>query len=565
MVSLAPIGIDLGTTNSLISVFTEDGPDLLRNRLGNYLTPSVVSYDGQHLYVGETAKARLVTHPHQTVAAFKRTMGADKTYALGRRELTSIELSAAMLNALKEDAETALGHGVRDAVISVPAYFNEAQRKSVSMAARMADLNPVRLINEPTAAALAYGLQDLEEESCFLVFDLGGGTFDVSILEVFDGVMEVRATAGDAFLGGEDFTSLIARKMMKDLPEAQRGAADAPVRKLAEQAKLLLSQQDVAEVAADLPELTVSSRVSRGEFEELSAPLLKRLLRPVERVLYDARLKPDELQKVVLVGGATRMPVIRSLLAKHLRHFPDAHINPDHAVALGASVQAGLVSKNKALKDVVMTDVTAHSLGIETSRIYGNKQLTGYFLPIIERNTVIPASREERISPVHKNQSALEVNIYQGEAPDVKSNIRLGSLTVNLPRNSKGELEEVSVRFTYDVSGLLDVDVTTLSDAKTSNILIKNLAGDVSEQDIEKTRKKLAGLKVHPRDDEANIHLRARIEQCYSMARHEQRQQIGEMLADFDLVLESQNPSEIMSFREQVTPLLDAFEANYVL
>lgn len=563
---LTHIGIDLGTTNSLISVFEESGPRLLPNRLGKVLTPSVVGYDGKQLYVGETALARKVANPDQVVSAFKRTMGTEKQYKIGGKRFNSVELSSAVLSTLKQDAEAALGAPVADVVISVPAYFNEMQRSCVATAARTAGLNPVRLINEPTAAALAYGLQDLEAESCFLVFDLGGGTFDVSVLEVFEGVMEVKATSGDAFLGGEDFSDVLARHLFSRLGKDQQTEENrTPVAKIAEEVKRTLTEQASAEVKVERPGLTINAQITRDEFEALSAPLLKRLRRPMERVLHDARLTPADLEKVVLVGGATRMPVIRSMLARTLRHFPDAHIDPDHAVGLGAAVQAGLVGKNQALDDVVMTDVTAHSLGIETARQIGGRNFDGYFLPIVERNTVIPVSREETIFPLHPNQTVIEVNVYQGEAPDVKSNVKLGSVTVNLPRAKTGELEPVSVRFTYDVSGLLDVDITTLSDEKTTNLLIKNLAGHMSDADIEATRKKLSKLKTHPAEEEVNVLLRARIEQCFSMARLDQRAEFSELLTRFDAVLANQDLAEIERFREDIAPLLDRFEASYVL
>lgn len=566
MLLLTHIGIDLGTTNSLISVFEEAGPRLLPNRLGKFLTPSVVGYDGKQLYVGETALARKVANPDQVVTAFKRTMGTEKDYKIGGKRFDSVELSSAVLATLKEDAEAALGAPVGDVVISVPAYFNEMQRSCVATAARTAGLNPVRLINEPTAAALAYGLQDLDAESCFLVFDLGGGTFDVSVLEVFEGVMEVKATSGDAFLGGEDFSDVLAKHLFSQLQKDQQTDANrVPVAKIAEEVKRTLTERPAAEVKIDRPGLSLAAHVTRDEFEDLSAALLKRLRRPLERVLHDARLAPSDLEKVVLVGGATRMPVIRSMLAKTLRHFPDAHIDPDHAVALGAAVQAGLVGKNQALSDVVMTDVTAHSLGVETARQIGGRHFDGYFLPIIERNTVIPVSREEVISALHPGQTAIEINVYQGEAPDVKSNVKLGSVTVNLPRNKSGELEPASVRFTYDVSGLLDVDVTTLNDEKTTSLLIKNLAGHMSDKDIEATRKKLSKLKTHPAEEEVNILMRARIEQCFSMARLDQRAEFSELLTQFDAVLANQDRSEIERFRTDIAPLLDQFEASYVL
>lgn len=563
--TLAHIGIDLGTTNSLIAQFTENGPELISNRLGGVLTPSVVHVDRGHVHTGETAKARLLTRPDQTVAAFKRTMGTEKAYRLDGKTMTSVELSAAVLRALKEDAETALEEPVVDVVISVPAYFNEAQRKSVAQAARMADLNPVRLINEPTAAALAYGLQDLSQESCFLVFDLGGGTFDVSILEVFEGVMEVKATAGDAYLGGEDFTRTLVHHLT-GLASFKRldGEDEAALRKAAEDIKLALTHRDTASIEIRREELTLSATITRAQFEEMCAPLLTRLRRPVERVLYDAKLRPEDLQKVVLVGGATRMPMVRSLIARHLRHFPDGHIDPDHAVALGAAVQAGLVGKNQALRDVVMTDVTAHSLGVNTTKEIGNRFMTGYFLPIIERNTVVPVSREELLQTLRPDQTALELEIYQGESPDVTANVRLGVLKVPVPRSRDGSLQQASVRFSYDVSGLLEVDVITLGDGKRTSTTIRNLAGDMSDEEIEKARKSLEKLKIHPRDEEVNIALRARIEQCSAMAREIDREIFTALLVEFDVLLARQSTAEIAAFREAAEASMKRFEDSYV-
>lgn len=559
------VGIDLGTTNSLVAVFENGAPRLIRNKVGGFLTPSVVSFDGEHLYSGETARARMVTHPKETVSAFKRAMGTEITFKLAGQVFTPVTLSSVVLQSLKADAEAELGCPVEDVVISVPAYFNEMQRKAVSQAAVMAGLNPVRLINEPTAAALAYGLQNLEEESTFLVFDLGGGTFDVSILEVFEGVMEVKATAGDAYLGGEDFSRLLEEHLTSQLSLRQRFDGNkAAVRKLAEQVKLMLSEKDTAEVSADQPGLSLSARLSRAGYEEICAPLLKRLRQPLARVLHDARLEPGDLDRVVLVGGATRMPMIRSFVARHLKHFPEAHIDPDQAVALGAAVQAGLVARNEGLQDVVMTDVSSHTLGIEVSRRIGKQHVPGYYLPIIQRNTVIPVSREEVVSPLSQDQNVIEVNVFQGEAPDVSGNVRLGSLSIPLPRARDGQNRPVSVRFTYDASGLLDVDVVSLVDGRNANLLIKNLSGSLTAEEIAKARAEMAKLKVHPRDSEENALFRARLAQCYEMARFEEREAVGDLLAAFDALIASQDLSAIASFRTGYEEVIQRFESAHV-
>ncbi len=559
------IGIDLGTTNSLISVFENGKPRLIKNSVGTYLTPSVVSVDRNTLLTGEVAKARLVTHPKDTAAVFKRTMGADKTYMLGKKAYNAIELSAAILRSLKTDAEAELGTEIKDVVISVPAYFNELQRKAVRSAAKLAELKAVRLINEPTAAALAYGFQDLEAESSFLVFDLGGGTFDVSIMEVFEGVMEVKATSGDAYLGGEDFTEALIKELITKLPKEQQAKPDLDaLTKLAEQVKRGLTEKDSVHINLDTQMLKLDHHLSRTDFEQLCTALTTRLRRPIDRAIYDAGLSPDELEKVILVGGATRMPLIRSLVARQLRQFPESHIDPDHAVALGAAVQAGLIGKNEALKDIVMTDVSAFTLGLETSKEVSSTRRSGYYMPIIERNSVVPISREEVVYPVHPRQEQLAIKVYQGEAPDVASNIFLGELTIDLPKSADQTAEPATVRFTYDVSGLLEVDVTTHANNKKHSLLLKNLAGDMSEKEIESRLSKLKKLKVHPRDDAQNLLLRARIEQCYAMARLDDREQIGEMLLAFDSVLTTQNLSEIANIAEQISKNLDLFEAAYV-
>ncbi len=565
---MAHIGIDLGTTNSLIAVFTDDGPELINNSLGSPLTPSVVSVDNGTLLCGDMAKSRLVNASGLTASLFKRSMGTDKKFKLGKNnflseEFSPEELSAVILRSLKADAEAHLGCEVVDAVISVPAYFNQLQRRSVQAAAKMAGLNPLRLINEPTAAALTYGLQDKDAESTFLVFDLGGGTFDVSVLEVFDGVMEVRATAGDAYLGGEDFTEKLAADLAAEIAE-QVGEPDPSVlRKLAEQAKCGLSDKHEVTLNATINKVDFTTTVTRERFEAACQGLLTRLRRPVERCLYDAGLSVDDIDRVILVGGATRMPMIRALVAKQLRKLPECQIDPDHVVALGAAVQAGLVGKNAALDDVVMTDVSAFTLGMESSQTIGGSLKSGYFMPIIERNTVVPVSREIGASTGQIGQTRVTIRIYQGEAPTVKSNIYLGEITVNVPKN-KQEHEHITVRLTYDVSGLLDVDVTILSTGITKSMTITALAGEISQEDIEKTRKTLERLKIHPRDMDENKHLIGRIEQCYAMARLVDRDELQNLLYKFETVIESQVPADIERLRGEIGDILNNFESSYV-
>ena len=560
---MTAIGIDLGTTNSLVAVFEDGAPRLIPNKYGDLLTPSVVSFHDGALDVGKAARARLVTHPNDTAALFKRNMGTETEVRLGRKSYRAEELSAMVLQSLKADAEADLGRIVTDVVVSVPAYFNELQRKAVKSACRMADLNPVRLINEPTAAALAYGIHERDAEKTFLVYDLGGGTFDVSLMEFFEGVMEVKATAGDAFIGGEDFTKDLARHLARKLPDRPLDDADrAALLTVADQAKTGLSTAHEVQVDTMIGPDALTLTLTRAEFEEINADNLKRLHRPVDRALYDAGLTADDLDGVVLVGGATRMPVIRSQIAKHLRQLPDSRIDPDHVVALGAAVQAALVERDEALDDVVMTDVSAFTLGVDTAREVGGRMEAGFFSPIIERNSVIPISREDHFSTAVKGQREITFGIYQGESPFVKSNIKLGEVKIRVPRNTDAH-EGVTVRFSYDVSGLLEVDCTALSSGETTSITITSLAGELSDKDIARRSEALKALKVHPRDQAETKLILARLERCYAMARERDRQYLADLLVEFQNEVEGQDLSRISDLTARISETLDEFEHGY--
>lgn len=557
-------GIDLGTTNSLIAVFRDGKPELIPNALGAVLTPSVVAFKDGRLVVGETAREISQAEPTHSAALFKRAMGTERRYKLGREEFGAPELSAMVLRALKSDAEAHLGVEVSDVVISVPAYFNELQRKAVRAAGRIAGLNVTRLINEPTAAALAYGLHDREADGSILVFDLGGGTFDVSILDLFDGVMEVRASAGDAFLGGEDFTELLARYIATQSGLDVNEAALRPgLLTLAEKAKRGLSQDMQVALEADLQGQPVALTLTRDRFDDVTGPLMTRLSAPLDRALNDAKMTPDKIGKVVLVGGATRMAAVRAFASRKLRQFPMMGLDPDHVVALGAAVQAALVAEDAALDDVVMTDVSAFTLGVETAHQIGQGFREGYFAPLIERNSIIPTSREQNFGVVTLGQEELRFGIYQGESPLVMNNLYLGEVKVRVPRNMQRH-ETATVRFTYDVSGLLEVDVTVDSTGKKAHLVIDQLAGEMSDSDIKAALAKMSKLKVHPRDEAANLHLRARLEAAYAMARAESRDWVTRMLVEFDAGLEAQDKQALEAMRKAMHSALDAFEANHV-
>lgn len=561
------VGIDLGTTNSLVAVWSEGVATLVPNSLKQSLTPSVVSMGtAGEILVGQGASERLYTHPTYTAASFKRYMGSNRQIFLGKRLFRAEELSALVLKSLKADAEAFLGERVTEAVITVPAYFSDAQRKATRAAGELAGLKVERLLNEPTAAALAYGLNQGPVERKFLVFDLGGGTFDVSILELFEGVMEVRASAGDNFLGGEDFVERLVDGFMSDvgtrsgLNLPKEGPLHARLRVLAEQAKRTLSSAEHATMTLNWEGKSFTWEISRERFERLVEPLVQRLRAPVERALRDSRLRAADLDEVLLIGGATRMPLIRKLVATMFGRLPSTHIHPDEAVALGAAVQAGLKARDVALNEVVLTDVCPYTLGTEVSRRLADGQFEGgIYLPVIERNTVIPASRVERVWTLVDFQKIVEVNVFQGESRMVRDNIHLGKLTMPVPRKKAGE-ESVDIRFTYDINGLLEVEATIVSTGDRKQILIEENPGVLTKEEIATRRIELAALKIHPRDQAENQAIVARGERLFEQSLGDTRDFIGQALGRFQEILARQDLQEIAEARAQLHAVLDQIQ-----
>ncbi|GGX57214.1 molecular chaperone HscC [Litorimonas cladophorae] len=561
---MALVGIDLGTTNSLISVFTDEGPKLITNGTGSFLTPSVVGLSDQgDIIVGEAAKHRLVTHPEKTVARFKRAMGTAKQHQLGKTQYKAEDLSALVLRSLKADAEKYLGETVDRAIISVPAYFNDIQRKATYAAGKMAGLKVERLINEPTAAALAYGLSAKEDENTFLVIDLGGGTFDVSILEIFDGVMEVRSSAGDAFLGGEDFTTAVEDYFLTQLetPREKMKPKDlGRLRDLANKAKVALSEKTNVTVKFLSGKIEKELTLDRAKFEDLTQKLQSRMRMPLQRAISDAGLRSSDIERIILVGGATRMPVIRAMVTRLLKKFPEHSIDPDEVIALGTGVQSGLLDRHEALEDVVMTDVCPFTLGTDIAREVGpNQYESGYFQPIIERNTVIPASRVVRNSTIRPGQDKVGIQVYQGESPRVEDNVPLGEITINLPKE-KDKHQDFDIRFTYDVSGVLEVLVTVVGTGKTEQLILEGNPGSLSQAEIAKRLKALDKLKIHPRDVGENAAIINRLKAAYENHLGDIRAAIEHNLVQFEHVLSKQNDTDIKLARDAAVKFLDELD-----
>jgi molecular chaperone HscC len=567
------VGIDLGTSNSAVAIWRDGQPLLIPNSLGEVLTPSAVSIgkDGSVL-VGRAARDKRVTDPRSTATSFKRYMGSSHGIFLRDRVFSAEELSALVLRSLKADAEAFLGEPVTEAVITVPAYFNDRQRKATRRAGELAGLRVERLLNEPTAAALAYGMHKLAANSRFLVFDLGGGTFDISILEIFEGIIEVRSTTGDTRLGGDDFNEALLVAVFERFAKEWRVShrdAEPTLRELVwsqcERARRQLSSQPSATLSIAWKSKSYEFEIDHAGFEKLTERLIARLREPVLQALRDSNTRSDAIDEIVLAGGATRMPLVHQTVTRMFGRFPAVHLNPDEVVALGAAVQAGLKMRDAALSEVVLTDVCPYTLGVDVVEARPDGSFAaGVYSPIIERNTVIPASRSKEFSTVQDNQTVVQFNIYQGEARQVSQNISLGVIEIPVPPRPAHEVQ-VECRFTYDINGLLEVDVHVPLTGDKRQVVIggEHLAADPAA--LAAWRAELARLKVHPREDAENIAALARAHRCYEQFLGDRREAVGRIVSAFESVLEGQNPREIEHARRELHERLDKLDGERFL
>ena len=481
------IGIDLGTTNSVVAVMEGGKPTVIANAEGSRTTPSIVGFSktGERL-VGQLAKRQAILNPDKTVISIKRHMGEDYKVNIDGKDYTPQEISAMILRKLADDASNYLGEKVTSAVITVPAYFNDAQRQATKDAGKIAGLDVLRIVNEPTAAALAYGLEKEKSEKV-LVFDLGGGTFDVSILEIGDGVHEVLSTSGDTHLGGDDFDQKIMDWICEEFKKQEgidlRGDKQAMqrVKEAAEKAKCELSS--VVETNINLPFITADANgpkhldlsLTRAKFEDLSYDLLERCKKPVEQAIKDAGISKSDIDEVVLVGGSTRIPAVQQLVKEYTGKDPNQSVNPDEVVAVGAAIQAGVLAGE--VKDIVLLDVTPLTLGIET--------LGGVMTPLVPRNTTIPVSKSQVFSTAENNQTAVDIHVLQGERPMASDNKSLGMFRLDgIPPAMRG-LPQIEVTFDIDANGIVNVSAKDKATNKEQKITITN-SSNLSEADIDK-------------------------------------------------------------------------------
>jgi molecular chaperone HscC len=568
------IGIDLGTTNSAAAYMTADGPKLIPNAIGGTLTPSVVGIDEDgKLLVGAEARELRVTRPERTASLFKRHMGTDWTATIAGREFAPEELSGLVLRSLKHDAEAFFQADVTRAVITVPAYFNDRQRKATIAAGKIAGLTVERILNEPTAAAIAYGFHEAKDDKTLLIFDLGGGTFDVSLVDLFDGALEVKASSGESALGGEDFTRALAARVLDRAGGAyERAEVSAPLQvsrliQLCETAKVRLSREETAAVRVPdrKGELSESSKeviVNRSQLEEWVSHILARVELPIRRVLGDAKLRKEDIGEVILVGGATRMPLVVERVTKLLGKAPQQRLNPDEVVALGAAVQAGLFARDASLEDMVVTDVAPFTLGVEITKQFGHERRGGYFSPIIERNTVVPVSRAETYGTIDANQTSILLHVYQGESRRVEDNLLLGKLEVaGIPPGPAGQ--EIEVRFTYDLNGVLEVEATVVATKrKVSTVITRHARGGMTAEQIRDAVRDMAKLKTHPREEAVNRYLLRRAERLYQELGTDDRQRLAQLLDGFEAALGIQDADAIQSNREALEEFLSRYDAD---
>ena len=566
------IGIDLGTTNSLATYIDDNGEiQFIKNEYGNILIPSVVGIDeNDAIIVGELAKERRMMNAGETASNFKRRMGTDAKIKVKNRTFDAQMLSSFVLKHLKENAEKQLNEKINRAIISVPAYFNDKQRRDTKMAAELAGLTVERLINEPTAAALSLGSNILNQNLKFIVLDLGGGTFDVTLLETFENIMDVISISGDTMLGGEDFTTKICEIFLKNIKLAITDLSRDERTKLytkADRAKKLISLKDV-EIELEIKGKNYKSEITQKDFREAVKPLLVKMKAAIDKALQDGNTDAREIEKVVLVGGAVKLGIIEEFTEKYFHKMRGEKIyfssenfiennklvsivaNPDTVVAYGVGIAVGMKERNKMFKERILTDVCPFTLGTE---LVGNR-----FAPIIPRNTTVPTSKSEYFYTIDDYQDKVNVGIYQGESLNIDDNLFLGNFLIDVPRNIAGK-EAINVRFTYDINGILEVEATVVSTGLKKSKLIVN--GDLSEEEKNEKIKMLEEIKIQSENKNKDKLLIERANRIYAeIVNTEIRNHISGYLKNYQMVVATGDRIRIQKAKESFSQFLDKID-----
>ena len=566
------IGIDLGTTNSLATYIDDNGKiEFIKNEYGNILIPSVVGIDeNDDIIVGELAKERRMMNAGETASNFKRRMGTDAKIKVKNRTFDAQMLSSFVLKHLKENAEKQLNEKINRAIISVPAYFNDKQRRDTKMAAELAGLTVERLINEPTAAALSLGSHILDQNLKFIVLDLGGGTFDVTLLETFENIMEVLSISGDTMLGGEDFTTKICEIFLKNIKLSIADLSRDERTKLytkADRAKKLISLKNV-EIEMEIKGKKYKSEITQENFRETVKPLLVKMKVAIDKALQDGNTDAREIEKVILVGGAVKLGIIEEFVEKYFHKMRGEKIyfnnddfiennklvsiaaDPDTVVAYGVGIAVGMKERNKMFKERILTDVCPFTLGTE---LVGNR-----FAPIIPRNTTVPTSKSEYFYTIDDYQDKVNVGIYQGESLNIDDNLFLGNFLIDVPRNIAGK-EAINVRFTYDINGILEVEATVVSTGLKKSKLIVN--GDLSEEEKNEKIKMLEEIKIQSENKNKDKLLLERANRIYAeIVNTEIRNHISGYLKNYQMVVATGDRIRIQKAKESFSQFLDKID-----
>lgn len=554
---MAILGIDLGTTNSLGAVYRNGKVELIPNRFGSFLTPSVVSVteDGS-VVTGQIAKERLITHPKDTAFSFKKNMGSDQKYNLGGKTFLPEELSGFLVSAIVEDAKEYMGEEIKDVIISVPAYFHDKQRVATKRAGALAGVNVKRIVNEPSAAALA-SYFDTQNEQLFLVFDFGGGTLDVSIVDCFDTMVEILAVSGDNHLGGDDFNEAVADGFLREHQLQRENLSEkeyAILLRQAEKCKIALSTEQEVKMTAVLGGQTYQSVYTNERMMRESSAVWKRIQTVLRRALRDSRVEVEDIDAVILAGGSGKMPLVQSYMEQLFDQTPLVTGFSDQLIARGLGLVCGVMERKDEVRDYILTDICPFTLGTGVNNEADPKH--PYMSAIIERNSILPCSKIRGFSTAADYQSEVKIEILQGEEPYAEDNVQLGVVTVAVPKKKKG-MESVDVRFTYDINGILEVEVTVVSTGKSVK---KVLSQNMDEKEIARRMKQLEKLKVHPKDMTENQLILERLQALYEEALPETRDRLMYHIRNFESTLAEQDPRRIRKYREFLEHMIASLE-----